>query len=149
MSESPRSPGRRNLLIASGTLVTAAAGGAAWVGSRLDGNEAWIEATVRKHLPGVELDPESLQAFVKRFASSRHFREREQSIAILIDQGSSAVARRITKANRRLERLERLVVSEYLSGSNFFYVADPRQETIFHTGPMPACGNPFAVFRDA
>ena len=148
MSASPPSPARRNLLIASGTLVAAGAGGAAWVGSRLDGNEAWIEATLRKHLAGVTLDPESLQTFVKRFSNSRHFRDREQNIAILMDQGSSAVARRITKANRRLERLERLVVSEYLSGSNFFHVEDPRQETIFHTGPIPACGNPFAVFRD-
>ena len=150
MSEtSPRSPVRRKLLIAAGTVAGASAVGAVWIGSRLDGREAWIEATLHKHLPGIMLDPESLATFVQSFASSRHFRDHQPKTAIMMDQASSTLARRISKANRRLERLERWVVSDYLDGSNFFRVADPRQETIFHTGPIPACGNPFAVFRDA
>lgn len=145
----PNSPTRRKLLIAAGAISGAGVVGGTWIATQLDGTEAWIEATLRKHLPGITLDPASLATFVSSFAGGRPLRERQATLAIQLDQVASPIARHIQKSNRRIEQLERLVVSDYLSGSNFFRVTDPMRETIFYSGPLPACGNPFAKFRDA
>jgi hypothetical protein len=142
-----RSIGRRGFIAAAAALVAAASSGALWLTWRAADQEQWIEAMLRKNLPGIKLDPDSLARFVREFAQRRELLERRTNLAIRLDQSLSAVARRIPKAERRIERMERLVVSEYLSGSNFFRVQDPRQETIFYQGTIPACGNPFATFR--
>jgi hypothetical protein len=120
-----------------------------WVGSRLNGKEQWIEATVRRHLPGVRIEPESLATFAQAFARGSQFKQHQQTIAVWLDQAAPSLARQSQKANRRIERLERLAVSEYLSGSNFFRVQDPQSELIVYGGAFPACGNPFARFRDS
>jgi hypothetical protein len=145
----PASPARRKLLVASVGVATLGAAGAIWVGSRYDGPHAWIESVLRRHLPGVQLDPESLAKFVAEFAARRELTDRKAQLAMTLDQTIPAITRRVSKAQRRVERLERRVVTEYLLGSNFFRASDPRAEVIVYAGPMPACGNPFAVFRDA
>jgi len=145
----PASPQRRKLLIAGSAIVVASAGGGLWIGSRLDGREAWIESVLRENLPGIKLDPVSLETFIKSFAQHREFADGKSNIAVAMDQTVPAVARNIPKADRRVARMERLVVTEYLLGSNFFRVQDPTQETIVYAGSMPACGNPFAQFHDA
>lgn len=149
MNDLPASPKRRRLLIAGSGAVVLGATGVAWVASRLDGRQAWIEAVVREHLAGIRLDPASLATFAQSFAASRIFADHKANLAIQIDQVVPMVAQRVSKVERRTERLERRVLTEYLTGSNFFRVEDPRKETIVYSGPAPACGNPFAQFRDA
>jgi len=145
----PDSPTRRKLLVASAGVATLGAAGAVWVGSRYDGPQAWIEAVIRRNLPGIRLDPASLAKFVAEFAARREVNGRSASTAMLLDQTVPALTRRVAKAQRQVERLERRVVTEYLIGSNFFRVRDPRAEVIVYAGAIPACGNPFAMFRDA
>jgi hypothetical protein len=145
----PASPVRRRLLVAGSGVVVAAVAGGVWVGSRLDGREAWIESVLRTNLPGIKLDPASLAKFVKEFAQHREFNDDRSNIAVMMDQVAPALTRKVEKADRRVDRMERLVVTEYLMGSNFFRVPDPQQETIFYISSVgAACGNPFAVFRD-
>jgi hypothetical protein len=136
------------LLIAGSGVAVLGATGALWIGSRLDGKHSWIESVLRKHLPGVQLDPESLATFVAHFAENRVFEDKRSNLAMSLDQAVPVLTQHVPKAKRRVERLERRVVTEYLMGSNFFRVPDPRKETIFYSTAMPACGNPFAVFRD-
>jgi hypothetical protein len=146
----PASPMRRRLLIGGSVVVTAGVAGGLWIGSRLDGRQAWIESVLRENLPGITLDPTSLAKFVSEFAQHREFNDDKSNIAVMMDQAVPGVTRKVEKADRRVDRMERLVVTEYLMGSNFFRVPDPRQETIFYSGTVGAvCGNPFAVFRDA
>jgi hypothetical protein len=148
IDERPPSPARRRLLIAGSGVVVLGATSALWVGTRLDGTRAWIEAVLREHLPGIQLDPASLATFVARFAEDRELNDKKSNLAVMLDQAVPAVTRQVPKADRRVDRLERRVVTEYLMGSNFFRVPDPRKEMIFYSDAMLACGNPFAVFRD-
>jgi hypothetical protein len=149
MNDLPASPQRRRLLIAGSSVAVLGATGAIWIASRLDGRQAWIEAVVREHLPGIQLDSASLAAFAQSFAATRIFADDKNSLAIKIDQAVPALAQQVSKVERRTERLKRRVITEYLTGSNFFRIEDPRKETIVYSGPLPACGNPFAQFRDA
>ena len=140
---------RRRLLIAGSALAVLGSGGALWIGSRLEDRAAWIESVVREQLPGVLLDPQSLAMFVRQFAAHRDFENMRWKLAMGLDQAIPVIARRVQKAERRIERLKRRVLTEYLVGSNFFRVSDPRKEMIVYSAAIPACGNPFAVFRDA
>ena len=149
MNDLPASPKRRRLLIAGSSVVALGAIGGTWVASRLDGRQAWIEAVVREHLPGIELDSASLATFAKSFAATRIFADDKANLAIKIDQAVPAIAQQVSKVERRTDRLKRRVITEYLTGSNFFRIEDPRKATIVYSGPLPACGNPFARFRDA
>ena len=148
MNDLPASPKLRSLLIAGSSIVVLGATGVTWIASRLDGRQAWIETVVREHLPGIQLDSATLAAFAKSFAATRIFADDKANLAIKIDQAVPAIAHRVSKVERRTERLKRRVITEYLTGSNFFRVEDPRQETIVYSGPLPACGNPFAQFRE-
>ena len=145
--QEPASPKRRRVLIAGSAALAAAAVGGIWIGSRLDGREAWIESVVRANLPGYHLDQASLTKFVRSFVHHREFEDRKSEIAVWMAQATPALAERISKAARRVERIERMVMTEYLVGSNFFREPNPREATIIYSGPLPACGNPFAVFR--
>ncbi|HMN45744.1 MAG TPA: hypothetical protein PKE27_14295 [Povalibacter sp.] len=144
--DTPRSPARRRLLAALAVLGVAGAG---WLGLRPYDRKDWIVATVRRHLPGITLDAASLQRFAEELMRHWRFQDTRQRIALWMDHALPGIARRLPKAGDRIERAERMVVSEFLTGSNFFRVADPRREVIFYAGAMPACGNPFARFRDA
>ncbi len=143
--DSPRSPTRRRLLTAIAVVGVAGAG---WLGLRPYDRKDWIIATVRKHLPGVTLDAASLDRFADELMNDWRLRDTRQRLALWMDHALPGVARRLPKAGDRIVRAERMVMSEFLTGSNFFRVQDPRRETIFYAGAMPACGNPFARFRD-
>lgn len=149
MNDQPASPIRRRLLIAGSGVAVLGATGAVWIGSRMDGRQAWIEAVVREHLPDIQLDATTLTMFAKELAAGRLFADDKSNLAVKIDQAVPAIAARVSKVERRTERLKRRVVTDYLTGSNFFRVADPRTETIVYSGALPACGNPFAQFRDS
>src|SRR5262249_53559284 len=108
------SPARRRFIVAAATLAAAVASGAFWVIWRTADKESWIEATLRKNLPNITLDAESLTRFVREFARRREFDDRRTSLAVQMDQALPLIARNVAKAERRIERMERLVVSEYL-----------------------------------
>jgi hypothetical protein len=138
---------RRTFIAGAALFATALTTGGFWLSLRPEHREAWVEDVLRRNLPGIDLDPESLATFVRRFVQSHTFDARPMKVAVWMDRTLPSIARHIPKAERRIERLERLVISVYLDGTNFFRVADPGKETIFYGGSIPACGNPFAVFR--
>lgn len=144
--DAPHSPTRRKLLLAAGALGLAGVG---WLGLRPYDRKDWIEATLRKYLPDINIDAESLAKFTTEMSQSRQFNDTRQQVALWMDHALPNIARRLPKAGDRIERMERQVVSDFLTGSNFFRVADPRRELIVYGGAIPACGNPFARFRDS
>jgi hypothetical protein len=149
-SKQPRPAVTRRKLLAAGAGVAAlGATGAIWMGSRYAGPYAWIEAVLRSNLPGMQLEPQSLAKFVREIAARPDINNRTARLAMTLDQTAPAITRRMSVAQRRVARLERRVLTEYLVGSNFFRVSDPQSEAIVYAGALPACGNPFAKFRDA
>jgi hypothetical protein len=136
----PFSSGRRNLLVgAVGALV---AGAIAWTPLK-NHRASWIEQVVRDNLPGVNLDPESLQTFVSYMLGHERLQPALVRATILADRFVPWLPAHISKAREGLEGLERQVLTEYLIGSNFFRIPDPKRGKIVFGGAVIACRNPF------
>jgi hypothetical protein len=141
----PKSSSRRRFLIASGALLGAA--GAGFSGVRFAGSrEQWVAAIIRDNLPGIAIDEESLAKFVEEAVRSDALNPLTHRLAVFAEQNVPWVTARIPKVRNGLDKLERRVLTEFLLGSNFFRVPNPKQETIVYYGPAIACGNPFVSF---
>jgi hypothetical protein len=131
---------RRNVLI--GAAGAAIVGALAW--TPLQNHRAsWIERVVRDALPGINLDPNSLQTFVKHMLGHERLQPALVRATILADRFVPWLPAHISKAREGLAGVERHVLTEYLIGSNFFRVPDPKRETIVYHGAVIACINPF------
>jgi hypothetical protein len=137
------SPGRRKLLIgASAGVLILGAGAASW--GRLTNYRAeWVEQVVRDNLPGIDIDAASLKTFIDHILATDRMRPATVKATVFADQFIPWLPAQVAKARAGLEGLERHVLTEYLIGSNFFRVSDPRRETITYSGPAIACTNPF------
>ena len=107
------------------------------------GRALWIEDVVRRNLPAIRLDEPSLAVFINDVLAGDLLTQRKRRIWLFAHQTMPWLTTRMPEIHETMERLERLVLSDYLIGSNFFRVPDPRQETITYYGRPPACGNPF------
>jgi hypothetical protein len=144
-TESGFSRSRRRLLIASGTVACAGVAFGAW--SYSERNRAqWIEQVIRSNLPGVALDEPSLQKFIRDTLAGTAMQSQRRRLGIVAHTRVPWLARRIRSLDEGVELSERQVLTDFLMGSNFFRVTEPRQETITYYGALPACGNPFATF---
>jgi hypothetical protein len=138
------SASRRKWLIggAAGVLALGTLGAGSW--SRLaNGRAAWIEQVVRDNLPGIDLDADSMKSFVDYLLTTERMQRGEVKATIVADRFIPWLPAQVAKARNGLEGLERYVLTEYLTGSNFFRVADPRREKIAYNGPQVVCTNPF------
>lgn len=137
----PSSPARRKLLIAGAGGAVAL--GVFGVASFSNYRAIWIERVVRENLPGIDLDPASLQVFIDNMLASERMQRPEVKVTVFADRFAPWLPARISKARDGLQSLERHVLTEYLIGSNFFRVPDPKRETIVYSGTAMACPNPF------
>ena len=136
---------RRSFLIASGALVATV--GAGFSGVRFaNSREHWVTAVIRDNLPGITIDTDSLAKFVEVAVRGDALKPVTHRLAVFADRSVPWVAARIPKVRNGLDKLERRVLTEFLLGSNFFRVPNPKQETIVYYGPAIACGNPFVSF---
>lgn len=137
------SPDRRKLLAgAAGAVTLGSFGAAAWTPVK-NYRAAWIEQVVRDNLPGIDLEPQSLQAFVTHMLGHERMRPALVRATVFADRFVPWLPAHVAKARDGLVGLERHVLTEYLIGSNFFRVSDPKRETIAYHGPALACINPF------
>jgi len=111
------------------------------------GQDAWVEKILRRHFSGVKLDDGSLPLFFRDIRAKGILGARRHRLAVLMDQTLPGPSSLVTRVRHAIEVRERLVLSEFLLGSNFFRVQDPTRETITYFGRPPVCGNPFAVFE--
>jgi hypothetical protein len=131
---------RRKVLF--GAAGAAVVGAVAWIPLK-NYRATWIEQVVRDNLPGIDLDPDSLQTFVKYMLGHERLQPPLVRATIFADRFVPWLPARISKAREGLEGVERHVLTEYLIGSNFFRVPDPKRETIVYNGAVIACINPF------
>jgi hypothetical protein len=131
---------RRKVLLGVGGA--AVVGAVSWMPLK-NHRAGWIEQVVRDHLPGIDLDPDSLQTFVKYMLGHERLQPALVRATIFADRFVPWLPAHISKAREGLAGVERHVLTEYLIGSNFFRVPDPKRETIVYTGAVIACINPF------
>jgi hypothetical protein len=135
---------RRFLLAGAGGAVASLAGGGLLLKRYADSRAVWIEQVVRDNLPGVSLDESSLAAFVRDVLAGDLLEPHTHRLSVFAQQTTPWLTRQVPRAREGLDKLERRVLTEYLMGSNFFRIPDPKRETIVYVGPSLACGNPFA-----
>jgi hypothetical protein len=124
-----------------GALKVSGAG--SWSGRR------WAQDVIRAHLPDIEIDATSLEAFAHEAAQdlpalSRFSVQAETGWLRLAGWLGLRVA-----TPEQLEQVERQLITRFLIGSNFFQLDDPRRARVVYASHPKACGNPFATFRDA
>ena len=135
------SPTRRRLLIGGGIAITGV-GLRSW-GRYGNAPAVWVERVVRDNLPGIAFDEASLAAFVREILSGELLRPALHRFAVHTHHAAPWLSARMSKTREGLEKLERQVLTQFLLGSNFFHVADPKRETITYSGSAIACNNPF------
>jgi hypothetical protein len=115
--------------VASATVVTFA-----WPHTR-------FARILARHLPGIRLSEKSIRDFTSAYWP-----------ILMRRYGSAGSWNRLVKhlADESLPgtmeatiRLEREIVTAFLTGSNFFQLKDPSMQTVEFTGLPVACGNPF------
>jgi hypothetical protein len=137
------SPNRRKVLVgAAGAATLGIFGAALWTPVK-NHRASWVEQVLRDSLPGVELEPKSLQSFVSYMLDHERLRPMLVRATIFADRFVPWLPAHVAKARDGLAGLERHVLTEYLIGSDFFRVSDPKRQTITYYGPMIACSNPF------
>jgi hypothetical protein len=147
-AKSDFSPGRRKLLIAgAGGALALGIFGAASRGELGNYRASWIERVVRENLPGIDIDASSLQAYIKEIMADERMQQKLVKATVFVDRFVPWLPAHIASARDGLEGLERFVLTEYLMGSNFFRVPDPKRETIVYSGRVLVCNNPF-MHRD-
>jgi hypothetical protein len=144
----PHSASRRRFLLGGGAIVVAVGVGGKLSFDYWTGRVAWVEKVLRRHLPGIALDEDSLPLFFRDVRAKGILGSPKLRLAVLIDQTVPVASNWVVKLRHAVERQERLVLTEFLLGSNFFRAEDPTRETITYFGRATACGNPFAAFRD-
>jgi len=137
---------RREVVIGGAALLGTAALGGFYVFNDDRAVRAWIEMTVRRHLPGARIDPDSLARFsadrMRELGSSLNHRIYAASLSAGVDISALSAALR-----DKVETFERKTVSDFLLGSNFFFLDDPTVQAVtYDGGGSNACRNPFAVF---
>ena len=137
---------RRFLIVGAGGIVAVGALGTAAVHHYGDGRARWVERVVRRNLPGVMIDEASLATFVQTVLEGDLLRSHVHRAAVFAQRAAPWLTSRVPKVREGLEGLERRVLTEYLIGSNFFRVRDPKRELIVYSGALNACANPFATF---
>ncbi len=136
---------RRKFLLSAVGATAVGVAGLSW--SRYAGSaERWVERIVRDNLRDVTLDETTLSQFVNEVLAGDLFAPRTHRWAVFAGQSVPWITARIPKVRDGLDKLERRVLTEYLIGSNFFRVPDPKRETIVYYGRAIACINPFVTF---
>jgi hypothetical protein len=134
---------RRNFLIVSGAAggLAVAAGG---VFVLSDNYHGWVSGILHRSLPGYAIEPKGLAQFVdEHFAHQKSRKKRllaaAEGVVDLTPIMPAAMA-------ERLAAEERMIVTDFLIGSDFFqnYPSGPKEIT--YSGKPAACVSPFARF---
>jgi hypothetical protein len=148
METSPFSASRRRFLLGGMASVLAGSLVGNLSSEHATGQDAWVEKILRKNLPGIKLDEASLPHFFRDIHAKGLLDAYRHRLAVFLDQTIPTPTNWVTMLRHAIEGRERLVLSEFLLGSNFFQAQDPMSETITYFGPSPVCGNPFVVYRN-
>jgi hypothetical protein len=147
---------RRRLVWASAAAAGAGALGATWIAA--SSPKDLVFALMQRALPGALLDRDSVglcaQDVVAQILAQTHSSPMQRASSVVKLKGVRALSQAMGVGPvatsgpfaERLEEIARVAITQLLTHSNFFAVADPTAETIYYFPPAPdsACGNPFA-----
>lgn len=139
------SSGRRLFLLgAVGGLFVAGVAGTASMRSGNESRVRWLKSTIRRHLPGVTIDDVSLTQFANEIVAAGMVQSTARKMSIGLAEAAPWAATSLPFVSAGLQKLERLVLTEFLLGSDFFRIDDPRAQIVTYYGRAVACANPFA-----
>lgn len=132
---------RKFLLLGSAAGGLVAFGGAAYVVT--DQGRAWVREILHRGLPGFTLEPKGLALFVDQYFADKN-RKLKAFAAIegIVDVKWAMPAGVVKEADDQ----ERMVLTNFLLGSDFFSNYPPGPKEITYSGIPTACVSPFARF---
>ena len=129
-------------------LLSSAAGGFAAVGGGVylltDNYRGWVSDILHRSLPGYALEPKGLALFVEE-----HFAHRSSRRRRLLAAAEGVVDFKPMMPAQMAEHFaaeERLILTDFLVGSDFFRNYPAGSKTIVYGGKPTACVSPFAIF---
>lgn len=137
---------RRKFLLmgtAAGAVVAIAGAGSALVAT--DHYRGWIRAVLRHSLPGYDFDHEGLDRFVEDYnaATRDGLKFRVFAATENIFDAARILPERMKAA---VEERERIILTKFLFGSDFFEQYPNGTKVITYRGAPEACGSLFATF---
>lgn len=129
---------------AAGGLLLLGTAGAVSLNGVNESRIQWLKSTIRQHLPGVTIDEMSLEKFASDIVDAGMVDSTARKISIGLAQAAPWVTSRLPLMSEGLQKLERQVLTEFLLGSDFFRMADPRAQTVTYYARAVACANPFS-----
>jgi hypothetical protein len=131
---------RRRMMVGAVGIVAAGVAGA--VGIAVGGGKyGFIEAILRRNLPGVSLSDAEIGKFVEAYWPEFISPPRRRDAAL---RRLTVLAHAMVRSDFMIsEETERQILTEFLIGSNFFQLSDPKSTAIEFRGLAGACPNPF------
>jgi hypothetical protein len=124
-----------------GAVGLVAAGVAAAIGVAVGGDGyGFIAAVLRRNLPGVSLSDAEIGKFVEAYWPEFVAPPGRRDAAL---RRLAVLAHRIGSGIVISEETERQILTEFLIGSNFFQLSDPKSTAIEFLGLARVCPNPF------
>ena len=102
-----------------------------------------IVSILKKHLPGIEFDPDSLAVYLD--LNRKYLDSVPRRLTTFVDTHINPMLLP-NVAREKLADIERILVSNFLMGSDYFWLPNPESRLIKYTGEVDVCGNPFARF---
>jgi hypothetical protein len=131
---------RRTVLLGGGALIVSAFAGGTLGVAMLDRN-GFLAAVLRRYLPDAVVPESELVEFAQSYWP---LMEKQYSSRVALMRALNAADRLLIPGELdSTELLERDILTNFLIGSNFFNLKDPKTEPIDFTGLSIACSNPF------
>ena len=138
---------RRRLLMGGAAAGALALGVGVYAGTATAFD--FYKAMLHAQLPGVNIPDAAIHAFADDASVGRNadFAPKLKMLAAgtrMLGFGAVAGAMR---NNLGFEKFNREFLTDFLLGSNFFQLTDPKTEAVEYSGLPRACSNPFAEFE--
>ena len=125
---------RRNLLLGGGINAATA------------GPFDYFKAMLRSKLPGVDIPDASIHAFAQDTLVGRNsdFAPKLKVLAAAVKTIGFDAVNAAMHNNFDFQKFNREFLTDFLLGSDFFALSNPRTQPVSYSGMPRACSNPFA-----
>jgi hypothetical protein len=132
---------RKFLLLGSAAGGLAVFGGAAYVVT--DQGHAWVREILHRGLPGYTLESRGLALFIDQYFADKNRKLKAFAAVEGVFNVKWAVPAGVAK---EADEQERMILTDFLLGSDFFANYPPGPKQITYSGMPAACVSPFARF---
>lgn len=139
-------PTRRQFLVGSAAVGTAAAAGGAWV--LTDDPKDFVVEMIKRSVPYIEFEPGAVENFAGHYIQIVEPQRRDniEKISKLVRGIGLSMTETVLDGNEKYENFRRTTVSTFLIGTDYFDEGRDPARPVAYFGVNPCGRNPFAQF---